>query len=826
MHISHKTLVLYVTLLVAAFTFILASECNAQRGFGRLPRRQQQIENRVRQISPSTSPTADQQPTPAAEEKAKETPTPAAEEKAEEKPAPAAEEKAEEKPAPAAEEKAEEKPTPASEKKTRRPSWKKNVKETPAPAEAEDDEETPNGEASIIKNETKVPEVLKEEKSDPESMIPDLEEDLSDDAPELLPDPLHEEAVKKVLADPNVPEEAKTVLKQATKEDIQKSVKEATSEVEADNQNEHIDGVVENSRKEVDEDSIETAVNEVLDSSEETMKEELKRSGIVNEEEVVDDSIPDSVNQVLKDIETKTNEKVAETPAFEVDGDDAEEDDAEDEPEADAAEDDDAEDEAKDEPEADAATEESIVQAPANAKTVKMADLNQELKVPENATFEQLHAYLVGLDSLAPADLDQSNQEVMMNQAKTFIEKVFQAKLAASNQMLALEGLTDEQWREAVSWKVQSLAGLFQLDGSKVEEMRKFANEIRPKTPNDLMWTIESILIQMELAQITEKPEPEELKQYVSRMLEHTQKGIDENCVSLDFVFATVQMVVLTEDSLPKEESKAFFESAIKTLNSSEMPKLKEMAKFLQKILDQREIVGKTPDLTLETYDGKTVKTADFVGKTLLIYYFQMSSKDQLQDLGLVYQIYLVFHSRGLEVIGIVPEEKTDAMDELLAQIPWPMVFEGKDAETSAVEKLCVPTFPAKVLVNAEGKIENGNIQPMDLLKYLETVYGPVSKSSEDEEAEEDEETEAEEETEETEAPDLSGDEADETPGTEEIPDAKEDADVEEDAGAEEDKEDEKGEMIEPPAKEAPKAPVKEAKEKADELDLDLDSIL
>ena len=127
MHISNKKLVLYVTLLVASLTFILASECNAQRGL-RLPRRQQQIENRVRQVSPQ-KPASDQKPTPAAEEKAEESPAPAVTEKA---PAPAAEKKADETHAPAVKEKAKKSPS------------KKKADETPAPAVKEENEEKPN----------------------------------------------------------------------------------------------------------------------------------------------------------------------------------------------------------------------------------------------------------------------------------------------------------------------------------------------------------------------------------------------------------------------------------------------------------------------------------------------------------------------------------------------------------------------------------------------------------------------------------------------------------------------------------------------------------
>ncbi len=809
MRTSPKTLVFYVTLLVAVTTFLLVNECNAQRGFGRLPFRQQQIENRVRQISPQ-NPAAEQKPTSAAEEKAAETPAPAVKEKAEETPAPAAKEKAEEAPAPAAKEKAKEAPT-TKKKAKETPSTKKKAKEAPAVKE--------KTEASILEEKT-TPPAEEKKASDSDDVVPDLDEFLSDEpAKDSSSDPLHEEAVEQVLTNPNVPEEAKNILKQATKEDIQKSVEEATAEVEADNQNEHIDGVVENSRKEVDEDAIETAVNEVLESSDETLKEEEERSESSKTEEEVDDSLPDSVNQVIDGINAE-KEKTADADADE-DEDEAEEDADEDE--------DEAEEEDADE-DADKAKEDAGQSA---GKKVKMDDLDQELKVPENATFDQLHEFLTELDSLSPADLDQTDQEVMMEQAKTFIEKIAQAKLAASNQMLALEGLTNEQWEEAVSWKVQSLVHLFQLDGKKIEEMRDFVKEVSPKASKEVSWKLESILIQMELAQITEEPTPEDLKKYVNRMLDLTQKGIDENCVSLDFVLATVQMVALTEDALPKEESKEIFESAIKTLNSSETPKLKEMAKFLQKILDQREITGKTPDLTLETYDGKTVKTADFVGKTLLIYCFQMSSRDQLQDLGLVYQIYLVFHERGLEVIGIVPEEKTEAMDELLKQIPWPMVFEGKDAEKSSIEKLCVPTLPTKVLVNAEGKIENANVQPMELLKYLESVYGPVSKPSEDEEAKETENSKEDEDAAEDtddDLPEVKDEEDDEDEALDPPADDEDDEDEVLDPPA--DDEDDEDEALDPPADdETPKTPAKKVKEKVkekveeklDDLDLDLD---
>jgi len=715
-----KTFVFSVLLLSVTFIFLLMSECYAQKFFNRRPAfRQQQIENRVHQITPQNAPAVEEKaptPAPAVEKKSEE--TPAVEKKSEE--TPAVEKKSEE--TPAVEEKSEETPV-VDEKSEETQVVDEKSEETPTVDEKS--EEPPvvdekSEEPPVVEEISEEFSVLEEENVEDSPSVKKedfkLEDEFSVDSVELPEESLQKEAVEKVLADPNIPEEAKPALKQATKEEIQKSVEEATAEVEADNKNEHIDGVVEGSLKEVDEESIESAVQEVLDSTAETLKEDLKRNGTLQEE--ADEALPGSVNQVIEEAEavSKADEKKADEVS--------------------------AVEEKTDEAETKVETSEQTT-----AKMVKLEDLDKELKIPENATYDELQAFLTGLDAIRPADLDQTNQDVMMEQVKTFFLKLFQAKLDASNQMLALESLTDEQWKEAVSWKVQSLANLFRIDETKVAEMRKFVEEISPKAPKDVLWTVESILIEMELAQVKEEPKPEELKAHVARMLEHTKKGIDEKCVSLDFVLATVQMVALTEDALPKEESKAIFESAIEILNASEMNQLKETAKFLRKILDQREIVGKTPDLTIETYDGKTIKTADFVGKTLLIYCFQISSREQLQDLGLVYQIYMAYHARGLEVIGIVPEEKTDEMKELLDQIPWPMVFDGKDV----IEKLSVPTLPAKICVNTEGKIESTNMGPLDLMKHLEAAYGPAVKNSDEEPVEKLETTEeAEESTEET----------------------------------------------------------------------------
>jgi len=236
----------------------------------------------------------------------------------------------------------------------------------------------------------------------------------------------------------------------------------------------------------------------------------------------------------------------------------------------------------------------------------------------------------------------------------------------------------------------------------------------------------------MELCQFQTEPAPEELKRSVEGMLAHMKKGIALNCLNKDFALSTVQMVILTEEKLRKEEYLPIFQAAIQILDSSEDENLKETARLLENILKQKELIGQSVNLSLTTYEGKTVKTEDYAGKTLLFYCFSFENQSDLRDLSLIYQFFKAYQTRGFEIIGIVSGEKRDEMDQLLKEIPWPMVFEKPGAEDSVLNYFAISVLPAKVLVNADGKIEKSNVDAMSLMKYLEETYGPVIPKEEE----------------------------------------------------------------------------------------------
>ena len=709
---------LFFICLLALVLTLAASESMAQRRMGRVPRR---IQNRVTPVQPIRTPTPT--PAPDAEETQKETPKEA--EKAPETPAPAKNSVLQD---------------PETEKEA--PAEKAPVEETPVKEETKDAEEAPAKEAPA----EELPAVEEAEEAPAlEDLIetPDTETPAVEDAEEMTAldlletsdeeEALQQEAVDQVL-EKNGDTELEPVLRKVQPEEIRETVDKALEEVEVDNKNEKINGIVADSLSEVDEDSIEASVDQVLADTE-TALGAPKEETVSDPSEEADLSLPGSVDQVLDeaDLEVPAEEPEevpaegpAEVPAEEV------------------------------------SAPEMSVGAP--ARMTKLAEVDALLVLPENADYETLVQFTNALDRIRPSDLNMEDPAIQEAQINEFLQKLFTARLRAAEAMVALDDLTDEQWETAVSLKVQTLANLFRVDETHLETLRKFRGEIQTRADQELLWHVDAVIIQMELCTFHEEPAPEVLKSHVKTLLAHTRKGLELGCLNPDFALTTVQMVLLSEEKLPKEESSALFAEAIEILNSSEEQHLKDTAQLLENILKQRDLLGETLDFEVETHDGKLLRSSDFSGKNLLLYCCSFQSQEHIADLGLIYQIYMAYHSKGLEVIGLVSGPKTDDMDALLKQIPWPMVFEDPADENALRNRLAVTILPAKILISPEGKIADPNITLSSLMQHLEKAYGPVESS-------ETEETEAVEETADATAEDTTAEEVSVDPlGTEALP--------------------------------------------------------
>jgi len=772
---------LFFICLLALVLTLAASESMAQRRMGRVPRR---IQNRVTPVQPIRTPTPT--PAPDAEETQKETPKEA--EKAPETPAPAKnsvlQDPETEKEAPAEKAPVEETPVkeetkdaeeaPAKEAPAEKLPAVKDAEEAPA---LEDLTETPDAETPAVEDAEEAPALedlietpdaetpaVKDAEEAPalEDLIetPDAETPAVKDAEEMTAldlletsdeeEALQQEAVDQVL-EKNGDTELEPVLRKVQPEEIRETVDKALEEVEVDNKNEKINGIVADSLSEVDEDSIEASVDQVLADTE-TALGAPKEETVSDPSEEADLSLPGSVDQVLDEADLKVPaEEPEEVPAEEPAEVPAEE------PAEEPAE----------VPAEEVSAPEMSVGAP--ARMTKLAEVDALLVLPENADYETLVQFTNALDQIRPSDLNMEDPAIQEAQINEFLQKLFTARLRAAEAMVALDDLTDEQWETAVSLKVQTLANLFRVDETHLETLRKFRGEIQTRADQELLWHVDAVIIQMELCTFHEEPAPEVLKSHVKTLLAHTRKGLELGCLNPDFALTTVQMVLLSEEKLPKEESSALFAEAIEILNSSEEQHLKDTAQLLENILKQRDLLGETLDFEVETHDGKLLRSSDFSGKNLLLYCCSFQSQEHIADLGLIYQIYMAYHSKGLEVIGLVSGPKTDDMDALLKQIPWPMVFEDPADENALRNRLAVTILPAKILISPEGKIADPNITLSSLMQHLEKAYGPV-ESSETEETEAVEET-ADATAEDTTAEDTTAEEVSVDPlGTEALP--------------------------------------------------------
>ena len=573
---------LFFICLLALVLTLAASESMAQRRMGRVPRR---IQNRVTPVQPIRTPTPT--PAPDAEETQKETPKEA--EKAPETPAPAKnsvlQDPETEKEAPAEKAPVEETPVKEETKDAEEaPAKEAPAEELPAVEEAEEAPaledliETPDAETPAVEDAEEAP-ALDDLIETPDAETPAVEDAEEMTALDLLEtsdeeEALQQEAVDQVL-EKNGDTELEPVLRKVQPEEIRETVDKALEEVEVDNKNEKINGIVADSLSEVDEDSIEASVDQVLADTE-TALGAPKEETVSDPSEEADLSLPGSVDQVLDeaDLEVPAEEPEevpaegpAEVPAEEV------------------------------------SAPEMSVGAP--ARMTKLAEVDALLVLPENADYETLVQFTNALDRIRPSDLNMEDPAIQEAQINEFLQKLFTARLRAAEAMVALDDLTDEQWETAVSLKVQTLANLFRVDETHLETLRKFRGEIQTRADQELLWHVDAVIIQMELCTFHEEPAPEVLKSHVKTLLAHTRKGLELGCLNPDFALTTVQMVLLSEEKLPKEESSALFAEAIEILNSSEEQHLKDTAQLLENILKQRDLLGETLDFEVETHDGK-----------------------------------------------------------------------------------------------------------------------------------------------------------------------------------------------------------------------------
>tara|TARA_R110002073_G_scaffold84612_3_gene201587 strand:- start:52120 stop:52614 length:495 start_codon:yes stop_codon:yes gene_type:complete len=125
------------------------------------------------------------------------------------------------------------------------------------------------------------------------------------------------------------------------------------------------------------------------------------------------------------------------------------------------------------------------------------------------------------------------------------------------------------------------------------------------------------------------------------------------------------------------------------------------------------EISGPAPDFTLKSHGGKNVKLSELRGEVVMINFWASWCGPCRQEMPLLDALYKQYKDYGFTLLGVNVDEKQEAADKLLKQVPvtFPVLY---DASSSVVELYDVDAMPSTILVDRDGN-----------MRYLHRGYKP-----------------------------------------------------------------------------------------------------
>ncbi|MDF1782336.1 MAG: TlpA disulfide reductase family protein [Alcanivoracaceae bacterium] len=134
---------------------------------------------------------------------------------------------------------------------------------------------------------------------------------------------------------------------------------------------------------------------------------------------------------------------------------------------------------------------------------------------------------------------------------------------------------------------------------------------------------------------------------------------------------------------------------------------------FLSGWLSAAEVSGPAKDFTLKSTDGSNVKLSELRGEVVMINFWASWCGPCRQELPLLDAIYKEYKDYGFTLLGVNVDEKKEAADKLLTQIPvtFPVLY---DPTSSVTELYDVDAMPSTILVDRDGN-----------MRYLHRGYKP-----------------------------------------------------------------------------------------------------
>ena len=154
-----------------------------------------------------------------------------------------------------------------------------------------------------------------------------------------------------------------------------------------------------------------------------------------------------------------------------------------------------------------------------------------------------------------------------------------------------------------------------------------------------------------------------------------------------------------------------------------------ELAKSYERNADPlHELIGK-PALNFSAIDlnGDSISLQDYRGKVVLLNFWAMWSSLGLTEMPYLKKVYDTHKDEGFDIIGISLDYDEPKLRDYIKEndIPWRQILDNGTVKNSIAWQYAIPSIPATLLIDREGKLITREARGMDLEKFVaEAVKG------------------------------------------------------------------------------------------------------
>ena len=124
----------------------------------------------------------------------------------------------------------------------------------------------------------------------------------------------------------------------------------------------------------------------------------------------------------------------------------------------------------------------------------------------------------------------------------------------------------------------------------------------------------------------------------------------------------------------------------------------------------QSDLLGKPLVVAGRTTTGKTLTTADWKGKVVLVEFWAVWAYPCTEELPRIKELYKAYHANGLEIVGVDSDDNDNTVNSFIKEkeVPWPQLREEtqtylNEAWHPLAKQWGVKEIPTMFLVDKKG---------------------------------------------------------------------------------------------------------------------------